>query len=114
MVCKVWVAASCNPMNGSKQALKDFEDAIEHKYKEIKKEQEECNAAQHASNDIVGMVAVLGRNTATIAEYLYCSGLSVLRQFKKKISRDVLKWMSVIELMNDGEPKYKSGEDYEH
>jgi hypothetical protein len=114
MVCKAWVAASCDPKNGSKQALKDFEDSIGLKYKEIKEEQEECDAAQRASNAIVGMVAAPGRNIPIIVAYPYRSGTSVLEQFKRKISPDVLKWMGVLELTNDGEPKYKSGEDYEH
>ena len=66
------MAASCVPKNGSKQAPKNFEDAIELKYKEIKKEQEELDAAHHASNAIVEMVVVPGRNTTIIlAEYLH-------------------------------------------
>jgi hypothetical protein len=46
LACKAWVAASCDPKNGSKQQFKDFEDAVGEKYKEIKKEQEGCDAFQ--------------------------------------------------------------------
>lgn len=71
------------------------------------------DAAQRASNAIVGMVAAPGKNIATIVvTYPYRSGASLLNQFKRRISPEVLKWMSVLELMTDGEPKYKSGEDY--
>jgi hypothetical protein len=38
----------------------------------------------------------------------------MLQQFQKKISPDVMKWMGVLELSSDGEPKFKSGEDYAH
>lgn len=89
MVCKAWVAASCDPKKGSKQSGKDFEDAIGVKYQAIKKEQEVCDANQRASNACIGMVAAPGK-TPTIVEYPYRSGSSVFQQFQKKISPDVM------------------------
>ena len=66
MVCKAWVAASCDPKNGSKQQFKDFEDAVGEKYKEIKKEQEACDARQRGSNARLGMVAAPGNTPTTL------------------------------------------------
>jgi hypothetical protein len=65
------------------------------------------------SNACIGMVAAPGKTPMTV-KYPYRSGCSVLQQFQKKISPDVMKWMGVLELSSDGEPKFKSGEDYAH
>jgi hypothetical protein len=112
MASKAWIAASCDEINGSKQNVSDFHDAVGEKYKKIKEEQEACDANQRASNARLGMVAAPGKNP-TIVQYPYGSGSSVVQHFQKKIAPDVVKWMGVIEITSDGEPQFKTGENYD-
>jgi hypothetical protein len=113
MVAKAFIAASVDPERGAKQKGDDFQKLIGEKYNALKKEQEQFDANQRASNVHVGLVSQGKKQRPVVIAYPDRTGSSVFQQFTKKISPAVIKWMSILRLTADGEPEYKSGKDYE-